>query len=112
LKEESNLCDYTSPQAQYFQEKISGNFNGGAAPSVVWSAPAGSYFSGTFELFNSAASPATVTATIDSTPAGALSAAPGNTVAESVNQPTEFTITAAAGDSGTYCIILYKRVLA
>ncbi|MCM3717347.1 S-Ena type endospore appendage [Fictibacillus phosphorivorans] len=102
----------TDPQAQYFQEKISGNFNGGADPIEVWSAPAGSYFSGTFQVFNSAASPGTVTATTTSTPAGALSAAPGNTASQSVNQPTDFTITAAAGDSGTYCIILYKRVLA
>jgi hypothetical protein len=107
------MCDtVVSPQPQFFQEKISGNFNGGATPLVVWSAPAGSYFSGTFEIFNSAASPATVTAAVDSTPAGTLSASPGNSSVQSVNQPTEFTITAASGDSGTFCIILYKRVLA
>jgi hypothetical protein len=100
------------PPAQVFQEKICGNFNGPLAGVEVWSAPAGAYFSGTFELFNSASSPATVTATGASTPAIALTAAPGNTDSQSVNQPTSFTITAGAGDNGTYCITLYKRVLA
>jgi hypothetical protein len=107
------MCNSNSGlEPQFFQEKITGNFNGGATPLTVWTAPAGSYFSGTFEIFNSAASPATVTGATDSTPAGALSASPGNSTAVSVNQPTEFTITAAAGDSGTFCIILYKKVLA
>lgn len=100
------------PPAQVFQEKICGNFNGPLAGVDVWTAPPGAYFSGTFELFNSASSPATVTATGDSTPAIALSAAPGNTDSQTVNQPTTFTLTAAAGDNGSYCITLYKRVLA
>lgn len=107
------MCATTSsPSNQFFQETISGNFNGTGTPLEVWSAPAGSYFSGTFQIFNSAASPGTVTGTVTSTPAGALSAPPGNTSTQSVDQPTDFTITAAAGDSGTYCITLYKRVLA
>jgi hypothetical protein len=100
------------PPAQVFQEKICGNFNGPLAGVEVWSAPAGAYSSGTFEIFNSASSTDTVTATGTSTPAIALSAAPGNTDSQSVNQPTSFTITAGAGDSGSYCINLYKRVLA
>ena len=33
------------PPAQIFQEKICGNFNG-ALTEPVWSAPAGTYFSG------------------------------------------------------------------
>lgn len=56
-------------------------------------------------------STATVTATGTATPAITLSATQGYTDSQSVNNPTTFTITAAAGDSGTYCIILYKRVL-
>ncbi|MFL0499072.1 S-Ena type endospore appendage [Priestia megaterium] len=101
-----------SPSAQIFQESISGNFNGTGAAVIVWSAPAGAYFSGTFEIFNSASSPTTVTATMTSTPAGALSASPGNSDTQSVDQPTDFTITAGVGDTGKYCINLYKRVLA
>ena len=43
----------------------------------------------------------------------AVTVEPGNTTSQSVNQPTQFTIAAAdVGDSGTYCITLYKRVLA
>jgi len=108
------VCNNESccPPAQIFQESISGNFNGTGAAEIVWTAPAGAYFSGTFEIFNSASSPTTVTATMISTPAGALSAAPGNSDTQSVDQPTSFTITAGAGDNGKYCITLYKRVLA
>ncbi|MGG3573429.1 S-Ena type endospore appendage [Bacillus gobiensis] len=100
------------PPAQMFQESICGNFNGPLTAEEVWSAPAGSYFAGTFEIFNSGSSTGTVTAAGTATPAIALSADPGNTDSQSVNNPTTFTITAAVGDSGTYCITLYKRVLA
>ncbi|WP_394549380.1 S-Ena type endospore appendage [Priestia aryabhattai] len=100
-----------SPSAQMFQETISGNFNGTGAAVTVWTAPAGAYFSGTFEIFNSASSPAAVT--VATTPAGTvLSATPGYTVSETVNQPTAFAITAPVGASGKFCITLYKRVLA
>ncbi|MGG3573427.1 S-Ena type endospore appendage [Bacillus gobiensis] len=109
------MCDSVGnggccPPAQMFQESICGNFNGPLTAETVWSAPAGSYFAGTFEIFNSASSTGTVTATV--TPAGALSATPGNSDSVSVNQPTAFAITATAGDSGKFCITLYKRVLA
>ncbi|WP_027954010.1 S-Ena type endospore appendage [Halobacillus kuroshimensis] len=97
------------PQAQIIQEKICGNFNGVLA-DPVWTAPAGSYISGTFQIFNSASSAGPVTGAI--TPTGALSALPGNTDSVSVNNPTAFAITSVVGDSGTYCITLYKRVLA
>ncbi|MED3324565.1 hypothetical protein P4377_24385 [Bacillus thuringiensis] len=100
-----------SPPAQIMQEQITGNFNGPLAVISVWSAPAGAYFSGTFEIFNSASSPGTVTGGGTSTPTIALSATPGNADSQSVNQPTDFTITAGAGDTGTYCITLYKRIL-
>ncbi len=100
------------PPAQILKEEICGNFNGPLTAEEIWSAPAGSYFSGTFQIFNSASSTGTVTAAGTATPAIALSAAQGNTSSQSVNNPSDFTITAAAGDSGTYSIILYKRVLA
>lgn len=108
------MCNNESccPPAQIFQESICGNFNGALAAVEVWSAPAGSYFSGTFEIFNSASSTGTVSGGGTATPAIVLSAAQGNSDSQSVNQPTSFTITAAAGDSGKYCITLYKRVLA
>ncbi|WP_249260852.1 S-Ena type endospore appendage [Virgibacillus pantothenticus] len=100
------------PPAQILKEEICGNFNGPLTAEAVWSAPIGGYVSGTFQIFNSASSPATVTAAGTSTPAIALSADPGNTDSQSVNNPTDFSITAGEGDSGTYCITLYKRVLA
>ncbi len=105
---DGNCC----PPPQVFQEKICGNFNGALAAEEVWSAPAGAYFAGTFEIFNSASSTGTVTAAGTATPVIALSATPGNSDSQSVNTPTNFTITAAAGNSGTWCITLYKRVLA
>jgi len=115
------MCDPSngicSPPAQIFQESICGNFNNATAAATtttVWSAPAGAYFSGTFEIFNSASSPAAtpVTATMTSVPAGALSATAGNSDTQSVDQPTDFAITVPAGASGKFCITLYKRVLA
>ncbi|MFE0625315.1 S-Ena type endospore appendage [Priestia aryabhattai] len=110
------MCNNESccPPAQIFQESICGNFSGTRAAEIVWSAPAGAYFAGTFEIFNSTSSPIStpVTGTMTSNPVGALSADPGNSVTQSVDQPTNFTITATAGSSGEYCIILYKRILA
>ncbi|MDP1443284.1 S-Ena type endospore appendage [Priestia megaterium] len=115
------MCDSFNgglcPPAQIFQESLCGNFNNPTAAAVtttVWSAPAGAYFSGTFEIFNSASSPVAtpVTATMSSTPAGALSATSGNSDAQSVDQPTDFAITVPPGANGKFSIILYKRVLA
>lgn len=100
------------PPAQILKEEICGNFNGALTAEEIWSAPAGAYFSGTFQIFNSASSTGAVTAAGAATPPIALDAAQGNTDSQSVNNPTTFTITSVAGDSGTYCITLYKRVLA
>ncbi|TKC14318.1 S-Ena type endospore appendage [Robertmurraya kyonggiensis] len=100
------------PEPEIFQEEFCGNFSGALTAEEVWSAPAGAYIAGTFQLFNSSGSTGPVTAAGDATPAIALSSAPGNTDTQSVNNPTSFTITSADGDSGTYCITLYKRVLA
>ncbi|MET1179325.1 S-Ena type endospore appendage [Peribacillus simplex] len=105
----SNSC---CPSGEIFKEEFCGNFAGPLAAEVVWSAPAGSYIAGTFQLFNANSSTGIVTAAGNAIPLIALSATPGNTDTQSVNNPTSFTITAAAGDSGTYCVTLYKRVLA
>lgn len=107
------------PPAQLFQEQICGNFNGattGVTDLVVFSAPVGDFFEGTFEIFNSAASVASVTGTVNSagipatTPIGPVP--PGNTLAVAVRNPISFSISIPAGTNGTYCISLYKRVLA
>ena len=108
------------PPAQFFQEKICGNFNnpvgtGGGLGVTVWSAPAGDYLEGTFEIFNSASSPGAVTGSVTSTAVPVVtifSAPPGFSVSVSVRRPTIFTLTVPEGASGTYCITLYKRVLA
>ncbi|WP_404349648.1 hypothetical protein LG311_03405 [Sutcliffiella horikoshii] len=99
-----------APQAQLFQECISGNFLGTGTIVTVWSAAAGQYSQGTFSLFNSAASTTAATGTINATET--IVADPGTTVSQSVSTPTAFAITAATGDNGSYCITLYKRVLA
>ena len=96
------------PPSQIFKEEYCGNFNGPLTDEEVWSAPDWSYFAGTFQLFNSASSTGAVTAGGSVT----LNVPQGNTSSQSVENPTSFTITAAEGDSGTYCITLYRRVLA
>ncbi len=105
---DSNAC---CPPAQILQEKICGNFSGDVA-NPVWSAPTGGYIAGTFEIFNSASSTSKAVGQITAVPAGNITAVPGNTASVSVNAPTNFTIEAPVGTSGTYCIILYRRVLA
>lgn len=102
------------PPATIIKEEICGNFNGPFVDVTVWSAPPGDYIQGTFQIFNSAASTGEVLAVGAATPPIDLRATPGNTVSQSVSNPTNFviTITADTGESGTYCITLYKRVLA
>ncbi|WP_308168340.1 S-Ena type endospore appendage [Bacillus toyonensis] len=112
------------PPAQNFQEKICGNFNSGATGvvnQIVWTAPAGDFFEGTFEIFNSATSAAAVTGIITSsnpTPPPAtittnLGPVPsGFSVSATISRPISFGITAPIGTNGTYCITLYKHVLA
>ncbi|WP_027954011.1 S-Ena type endospore appendage [Halobacillus kuroshimensis] len=97
------------PQAQIVQEEICGNINGVLTADILWSAPAGSYISGTFQVFNSASSTGNIVVAGDVVFAGVT---PGNTQSESVDNPTTFTVTALAGVNGTYCITLYKRILA
>jgi hypothetical protein len=109
--------DACCPDGQIFQETLCGNFNGGTdgvEDLVVWQAPAGDYFEGTFEIFNSASSPTDATGII-ATPAGNDQVGPvppGFSIARSTLNPTQFTITAPAGVNGKFCITLYKRLLA
>ncbi|WP_148359646.1 S-Ena type endospore appendage [Peribacillus simplex] len=100
------------PPAQMFQEKICGNFNGTGADQTVWAAPPGDYFEGTFQIFNSASSTGTVTGTINPGAIAVGPVPPGSTFSVAATNPTSFTIAADVGESGTYCITLYKRVLA
>jgi len=115
------LCfnDSCCPPARIFQESICGNFNGptiGEVDETVFTAPAGAYFEGTFEIFNSAASVTTVTGTVNSSIAPVITTIgpvpPGNTIGQTVKNPTSFVIQMPVGISGTYRINLYKRVLA
>ncbi|MEL3973319.1 S-Ena type endospore appendage [Rossellomorea oryzaecorticis] len=107
-------CKKRSPQAQIFQEKLCGNFKGISDPATaipIWSAPLDDYIQGTFEVFNSSASTGPLLGTITSQPSATdLEIFPGNSQAKSVLNPTSFTITAGSGDSGTWCINLYKRI--
>ncbi|WP_281657904.1 S-Ena type endospore appendage [Halobacillus sp. Cin3] len=97
-----------SPEAQIIQEEISGNINQLLTAEPLWEAPEGSYISATFQVFNSALSTGNIVTAGDVI----LTALPGNTISESVDNPSIFTVTTLAGVSGTYCITLYKRVLA
>lgn len=101
----SNNC---APQPQLFQECINGNFSDTAA--TVWSAPPGHYIEGTFEIYNSASSSGDATGSVNG---GAVdfTVPSGYTIGGSAENPTVFSITAATGVNGSYCITLYKKVL-
>ncbi|EJV82061.1 S-Ena type endospore appendage [Bacillus cereus] len=104
-------CNTCCSPAQFFQEKICGNYVGTGTVVQVWSAPAGSYISGTFEIFNPTSNTALATGTV--TPSGTITPSPGDSASISLNSPTtSFSINAAAGDTGTFCITLYKRIVA
>lgn len=108
------------PQAQIFQEKLCGNFNNTTDEEITliaWQVPEGvtDYIQGTFEIFNSNVSAdaveGVVTSANDEIEVPEIVADPGNSAAVSVSRPTAFEITVGPGESGTYCITLYKRVL-
>ncbi|MDP1383938.1 hypothetical protein Q8G31_30295 [Priestia megaterium] len=101
------------PPAQLFTEEICGNFAAGT--QIVWTtAEEGVYFEGTFQIFNSASSAANVTGNIIDVNGNntVVTVPPGFTISRSLANPATLNITAPAGTSGTYCITLYKRVLA
>lgn len=103
------------PPAQIMKEKICGNFVGSVGiPPIVWQAPAGDYIQGNFQIFNSAAStgPTSGNVQLANGSAIAFGPTPGNTSSVTTSNPINFRIFADIGESGTYCITLYKRVLA
>lgn len=106
--------DACCPSGQIFQEQICGNFYGGTEgeTQIVWQAPVGDFFEGTFEIFNSASSPGDATGTVNPGGVTVGPVPPGFSMAQTVLNPTDFTITAPAGVNGKFCITLYKRVLA
>ncbi|MEI2469573.1 S-Ena type endospore appendage, partial [Peribacillus frigoritolerans] len=93
--------------------KICGNFTGptdGANPVWLVDPPTPSdYFQGTFEVFN--ASNTSISAEIARTglPVLAFTVPPLTTISRSVTNPTSLVITSDPGETGKYCIILYKR---
>jgi hypothetical protein len=97
------------------KEEICGNFIGSTGPTPIrWQAPAGDYIQGNFRVFNSASSGGNASGNITFSGGGLgmPDATPGNTISRTVPNPISFSIVAGEGVSGTYCIILYKRVLA
>ncbi|EOO23387.1 hypothetical protein IIU_07045 [Bacillus cereus VD133] len=101
----------------FFQENFCGNFNNPASATGpititdIWSAPFNDYFEGTFQIANSALSLGNVITDINSSP-GTITTSPGVTTSIAIIDPTTLTLTVPPGTNGTYCINLYKRVLA
>lgn len=106
----NNAC---CPSPQIFQERICGNFQGPLAgdAAIVWLAPTtnNDYIQGTFEIFVDHGDAAAIVASpLGNVTFPAVTA--GNSLTRSVNAPTSFTLTGvAAGESGRFCITLYKR---
>ena len=90
------------------QEDFCGNF--GSGTQTVWEAPSGQYIEGTFEIFNSTDSIASVEGTVSASPSVTFPPIPpGFTIIRSVTLPTAFTISAPMA-SGNYCIKLFKSI--
>lgn len=102
-----NAC---CPSPQFFTEEFCGNYSGGEEGIALelWAAAGVSdYVQGTFQIYN-ATGPGTVDGTAN---LATLEAPPGTTDSISIANPTNFTLTAPANTSGTYCIRLYKRLI-
>ncbi|SDN53375.1 S-Ena type endospore appendage [Bacillus sp. OK048] len=104
-----NCC----PAPQVFTENLCGNLLGPLS-AAVWSTVGVSDFAqGTFEIFNSAQSLAVMTGAVGNGVNTAIFTVPaGTTGSVSIRKPAIFTVSVATGDNGTYCINLYKRLLA
>lgn len=108
----SNPC---CPTAQLFQEKICGNFTAPLGSAVVWSVgDVTDYIQGTFEIFLSSGTLAEGTSVITQATGGEVlfpAITEGNTVTRSASVPTSLVLSDVnPGDTGRYCITLYKRV--
>lgn len=107
--------DACCPSAQIIQENLCGNLTGQliGVDAVVWEAdPLGvnNYFQGTFEVFNSSNTPIDVNITRATGPSVAFTVPPLTTTSRSVLNPISLATTLDPGETGKYCIILYKRV--
>jgi len=105
-----NCC----PSPQVFTENLCGNLLGPLTATAVWSVVGiGDYAQGTFEIFNSAQSLSVMTGAVGNGVETAIFTVPaGTTEAVSIRKPAIFTVSVATGDNGTYCINLFKRLLA
>lgn len=113
------MCDFSHggccPPAQIVKEKICGNLNNNSETTfsqTIWISPPGDYIQGNFQVFNSAASTGNIAPSVNGLLVPLTTATPGNTVGRTVMNPTSFNVTLEPGSSGTYCMTLYKRVLA
>lgn len=100
-KDNKSFC---CPESKVLTEEICGVLQG-PIDQVIWTAPSPSdYFQGTFTVTNTGNTPFifSVNGTVFTVPAG-------NTVSVSVNNPTIFIVTLDAGETGKFCITLYKR---
>ncbi|WP_077619557.1 S-Ena type endospore appendage [Bacillus sinesaloumensis] len=95
---------FCCPESKVLTEEICGVLDG-PIDQVVWTAPSPSdYFQGTFTVTNTGP-----TSFIFSVNGVVYTVPPGNTVSVSVNNPANFIVTLVEGDTGKYCITLYKR---
>jgi hypothetical protein len=111
------MCNNSAccPSAQIFQENICGNITGplNGVAATVWAVdPIGvsDYFQGTIEVFNSSNTPFDVIITRAGAADVAFAVPPLTTISRSVLNPTSLVTTLDIGETGKYCIILYKRV--
>lgn len=111
----SNSFGACCPTAQIFQEKICGNFTAPLGDAVVWSVgDVTDYVQGTFEIFLSSGNLAAASTIITQADGGQVlfpEVTEGNTVIRSASVPTSLVLNDInPGDTGRYCITLYKRI--
>lgn len=103
------------PTAVIVKEKICGNFTAPLGSGIVWSADdVTDYIQGTFEIFLSSGTLAEASTHITQATGEEVlfpAITEGNTVARSATVPTSLVLTDVnPGDTGKYCITLYKRI--
>jgi hypothetical protein len=105
------------PPAQINKEKICGNFNNNSDEQLLtepWAAPLGDYIQGNLQVFNSAVSVGNITGSVGvlGTQNSFGPVRPGNTFSRTFGNPNNLRLAIPPRTSGTYCLTLYKRVLA